>query len=119
MIINERYIRIKDKGTYYGAYSTSQDPKFNKDTNSKNNGITINVNQYRKLDKDARRQTLNHENRHKEQFNYAKYLPHTWSEDKRVRYFANNISDMKQISDELSNSVGFIQKHLQSAEIYI
>lgn len=72
MIINERYVRTKDdKGNYYGSYSSDNDPKFHKDTNSKNNGITINVNQYRKLNKDERRQVLNHENRHKEQFNYA------------------------------------------------
>lgn len=41
----------------------------------------------------------------KEQFSYVKYLPHTWSEDKKTRYFADDISDIKQISEQLLKDI--------------
>lgn len=41
----------------------------------------------------------------KKQFEYAKYLPHTWSEDKKSRYFADDISDIKQISELLLKEI--------------
>ena len=55
------------------------------------------------------------ENSNYDTYEYTKYLPHTWSEDKRVRYFANNISDMKQISDELSKEYKSRLEKLSSA----
>lgn len=41
----------------------------------------------------------------KEQFDYAKYLPHTWSEDKKNRYFADDIADIKQVSELLLKEI--------------
>ena len=41
----------------------------------------------------------------KEQFNYVKYLPHVWSEDKKTRFFADDISDIKQISELLLKEI--------------
>lgn len=40
-----------------------------------------------------------------EQFDYAKYLPHTWSEDKKNRYFASDITDIKQVSELLLKEI--------------
>lgn len=48
-------------------------------------------------------------------YEYAKYLPHAWSETKKVRYFANNISDMKQVAEELSKEYKVRQEKLASA----
>lgn len=41
----------------------------------------------------------------KAQFDYARYLPHTWSEDKKSRYYANDISDIKQVSELLLKEI--------------
>lgn len=36
-------------------------------------------------------------------FEYAKYLPHIFSDDKQTRYYANNYDEMKIISTQLEN----------------
>ena len=41
----------------------------------------------------------------KETFKYAKYLPHIWSEDKKTRFYANDVSDIKQISEVLLKEI--------------
>lgn len=38
-----------------------------------------------------------------EYWNYAKYLPHVWSDDKQIRFFASNSDDMKIISSYLED----------------
>ena len=37
----------------------------------------------------------------KNSYEYAKYFPHVWSENKQTRYYANNMEEMKAISDGL------------------
>ena len=34
-------------------------------------------------------------------WDFAKVLPHSWNEDKTMRYFAKNVDDMRQISSQL------------------
>ena len=34
-------------------------------------------------------------------FDFAKYIPHTWSEEKNLRFYANNLTDMKNITEFL------------------
>ncbi len=41
----------------------------------------------------------------KERFGYVKYLPHVWSEDKKTRYFAYDITDIKKISELLLKEI--------------
>lgn len=42
---------------------------------------------------------MNHEN--DELYNYVRFLPHCWNEDKSVRFFATNLEEMKDISSYL------------------
>lgn len=37
----------------------------------------------------------------KEYWEYVKYLPHVWSDDKSIRFFATNIDEMKTVSNYL------------------
>lgn len=46
------------------------------------------------------------------QFDYARYLPHTWSEDKKNRFFASDISDIKQVSELLLKEIKEREKTL-------
>lgn len=39
----------------------------------------------------------------KDNWDFLKVLPHSWSNDKSTRYFASNLSDMKQVSSILEN----------------
>lgn len=36
-----------------------------------------------------------------EDYDYVKYVPHVWSEDKKTRFFGSNINDIKNICEEL------------------
>lgn len=38
-------------------------------------------------------------------YEYMKYLPHLWSEDKKVRFYANNLTEMKSISEYLEKEL--------------
>lgn len=38
-------------------------------------------------------------------YEYMKYLPHLWSEDKQVRFYADNLSEMKSISEYLEKEL--------------
>ena len=40
-----------------------------------------------------------------EDYEYMKYLPHLWSEDKKVRFYANSLSEMKTISEYLEKEL--------------
>ena len=45
-----------------------------------------------------------------ENFKYAKYFPHVWSSDKKMRFFADSLADMKNISE-------YIQKDFKERKI--
>ena len=36
-------------------------------------------------------------------WDYIKYLPHSWSDDRQIRFFATNIEEMQKVSEYLSN----------------
>ena len=38
-------------------------------------------------------------------YDYMKYLPHLWSEDKQFRFYANNLTEMKDISEYLEKEL--------------
>ena len=54
---------------------------------------------------------LNNEN----DFDYAKYFPHTWSEDKTVRYFSTNMDEMKIIADDILKEFNKRKKSISNA----
>ena len=41
----------------------------------------------------------------KDEWNFAKILPHTWSNDKQVRFFATNYEEMCEISGVLERAL--------------
>lgn len=49
------------------------------------------------------------------EFDYLKYLNHTWSEDKLTRYFASDITDMKHICSKLLEEYNKRKKSIAGA----
>ncbi len=54
---------------------------------------------------------LNDEN----SFEYAKYFPHIWSEDKNTRYFATTMEEMKSIADNILGEFNKRKKSISNA----
>lgn len=48
-------------------------------------------------------------------FEYAKYFPHIWSEDKTTRYFSTNMDEMKSIADNILSEFNKRKKSLSNA----
>ncbi len=51
----------------------------------------------------------------KNAYEYAKYLPHVWSEDKKMRYYGNSMEEMKTISEELFKELSKRKSSIKNA----
>lgn len=60
----------------------------------------------------------------KEKWQFAKYIPHIWSDDKNIRFFASNNDEVKEISSYLESNVlvrpdGEHQKYTEFAPYFV
>ncbi len=51
----------------------------------------------------------------KNSYEYGKYFPHVWSEDKQMRYYGNNMEEMKTISEDLLKEFNRRKKAIKNA----
>ena len=54
------------------------------------------------------------EHYNEDKYDYAKYLPHVLSDDKKTRFFATNFTDMKEVCEKLESEYKERIKHVNS-----